>query len=456
MLANVTQHEVEQALRARDFATLREAFTELEPADVAEAIESLEPEDRAIVFRLLRRDLAADTFEHLSAAAQEDLIKALAQEQVATILNDMSPDDRTQLLEELPAEVTRQLLALLSPAERAIARQLLGYPEDSIGRLMTPDFISLRSDWTVQQSLDHIRKHGQDSETLNVVNIVDDGGKLIDDLRMRELLLAPDPSTPISEVGDGHFISLLATDDQEQAVQVFKEYDRVAFPVTDSSGVLLGIVTVDDVLDVAEEEATEDIQKLGGSEALEAPYMQIGFGGMVRKRAGWLVFLFLGQLLTLNAMGYFADKIAQAMVLVLFVPLIISSGGNSGSQAAALVIRAMALDEVNLGDWWRVMRREIAFGMTLGLLLSAIGFVRIAVGGQIGEPLGDDWVLTGLIVCISLACVVLWGVLIGSMLPFLLRRLGADPAASSTPFVATVADVTGLIIYFSLASLILG
>jgi len=455
MVENVSRPEVERALSERNFLMLRQAFTELEPPEVADAIERLEEGDRAVVFRLLRRELAADTFEHLDTEAQEGLIKALAREQVATILNDMSPDDRTQLLEELPASVTRQVLAMLSPDERAVARKLLGYPEDSTGRLMTPDFVSVRIDWTVQQALDHIRRTGEDSETLNVIYVVDDPGKLIDDLRVREILLA-EPEARISTICDGHFHALKATDDQEAAVQVFKEYDRVALPVTDSAGVLLGIVTVDDVLDVAVEEATEDIQKIGGSEALEQPYMQIGFLELVRKRAGWLVVLFLGQLLTLNAMGFFADRLAETLVLVLFIPLIISSGGNSGSQAATLVIRALALDELELKDWWRVVRREVQFGVTVGLVLSSIGFARIALGERLGEGFGQQWATVGIVVGLSLVCVVIWGVVVGSMLPFIMHGLGADPAASSTPFVATVVDVTGLIIYLWLAAVILG
>ena len=454
MIESISPPEIERALRARDFASVRQAFSEQFPADVAELIESLEEEERALLFRLLPRDQASETFEYLAPEAQEGLIKALAREQVAAILNDMSPDDRTALLEELPASVTRQMLALLTPEERTIARQLLGYPEDSVGRLMTPEFIAVESDWTVQQALEHIRRHGEDSETLNVIYVVDGRGKLIDDLRMRQLLLA-DPASPLSEIMDGHFVALKATEDQEAAVPVFSEYDRVAFPVTDSNGVLLGIVTVDDVLDVIEEEATEDIQKIGGMVALEQPYMQAGFLEMLRKRAGWLVFLFLGQLLTLNAMDYFSEQIERALVLVLFVPLIISSGGNSGSQAATLVVRAMALQEVSLGDWWRVMRREILFGVILGSLLASIGFVRILVDPNLGGEYGQSWERVGLVVGLSLIGVVIWGVLIGSMLPFVMRRLGADPAASSTPFVATIVDVTGLIIYFSVAALVL-
>ena len=357
MQARLTRTEIERALEAREFPRVRAAFFEMETADIADAIEELGSEDRAVVFRVLRREQAADVFEYLESDAQEELIRALGRGHVAAILNDMSPDDRTQLLEELPAEATRQMLALLSSDERQIARQLLGYPEDSVGRLMTPDFITIRDSWTVQHALDHIRENGEDSETLNVINVVDDRGRLIDDLKVRELLLA-DPNARIAEIGDGQVISLKATDDQELAVEVFKQYDRVAFPVTDSSGGLLGIVTVDDVLDVAEEEATEDIQKIGGSEALEQPYMQVSFAAMVRKRMGWLAVLFLGQQLTLSAMAMFSDKIEQAVVLVMFVPLVISSGGNSGSQAATMVIRAMALGEVDLGDWWKVMRES--------------------------------------------------------------------------------------------------
>jgi len=454
MAATVSQPEIEQAVRNREFAVLRHAIGEMEPADVAEAIEALEAEDRAVVFRVLRRELAAETFEYLTPEAQQGLIRALAREQVAAILNDMSPDDRTQLLEELPAAVTKQALELLSPEERQVARKLLGYPEDSIGRLMTPDFIAVQREWTVQQSLDHIRRNGRDSETFNVVSVLDERGRLIDDLRIRELILA-DPGARIADIVDGTFVSLKATADQEEAVQVFKEYDRVAFPVTDSHGVLLGIVTVDDVLDVAEEEATEDIHKIGGSEALEHPYMRVGFPEMIRKRAVWLILLFLGQLLTLNAMGFFADQIEAAIVLVMFVPLIISSGGNSGSQAATLVVRAMALEEVQMADWWRVMRREIGFGFVLGAILAGIGFLRIAVGEQFGGFYGEQWARIATAVGVSLICVVLWGVLIGSMLPFILRRLGADPATSSTPFVATIADVTGLIFYLSIATLML-
>jgi len=451
---SLSRSRIEQALKDRDFGGVRRSLADQDPADVAELIESLDEQERAVLFRLLPREQAAEAFEYLEPEAQESLIKALAREQVAAILNDMAPDDRTALLEELPAQVTRQLLTLLSPEERAIANQLLGYPEDSIGRLMTPDFIALNRDWKIQQALDHVRRYGKDSETLNVVYVVDASGNLIDDLRMRQLLLA-DPNATVSSIMDGNFVALKATDDQETAVRVFSEYDRVGFPVTDSRGVLLGIVTVDDVLDVAEEEATEDIQKIGGMAALEQPYMQTRFPDMLRKRAGWLVLLFLAQLVTVSALHSFADLLQRALVLTFFIPLVISSGGNSGAQAATLVVRAMALEEVRLGDWWAVMRREVVFGLTLGGALAVLGFLGLALGARFSSEFGADWLVVSLVVGFSLIVVVVWGVTIGSMLPFVLRRLGADPATSSTPFVATIVDITGLIFYFSIAALLM-
>ncbi|PYJ89040.1 MAG: magnesium transporter, partial [Verrucomicrobia bacterium] len=308
--------------------------------------------------------------------------------------------------------------------------------------------------WTVKEVLDHIREFGRDSETLNVIYVVDDRGKLIDDLRMREFLLRP-LEAKVSDFRDRAFIALKVNDSQEEALNAFRKYDRVALPVVDSNGVLVGIVTSDDMLDVAEEEATEDIQKFGGMEALDEPYMRISLLRMVRKRAGWLVILFLGEMLTASAMGYYEGEIAKAVVLALFLPLIISSGGNSGSQASTLIIRAMALGELTLRDWFRVMRKEIMAGLLLGCVLGVIGFMRVAVWSQFSTIYGPHWLLVALTVGFALIGVVLWGSISGSMLPFILRRVGADPATSSAPFVATLVDVTGLIIYFSIALLIM-
>jgi len=446
--------ELAAVLRARDYARLRDMLRNRHAGEVAVLLTELSIEDQVVVFRVLPRKDAAAVFEYLTQEAQEALLKAMAQEDVAALLNDMAPDDRTRFLEELPASVTRQLLALLTPAERAVALTLLGYPERSVGRRMTPHYVATREHWTVQEVLNHVRAHGQDSETLNVIYVVDEQGLLIDDIRIREFLLAP-IDRRVSDLMDRRFVALKATDDQDAAVAVFRQYDRSALPVTDTVGMLIGIVTIDDVLDVAEARATREIHRIGGSEALDEPYMVIGFGQMIQKRAGWLTALFLGEMLTATAMGSFEQEISRAVVLALFVPLIISSGGNSGSQASTLVIRALALGEVGLHDWWRVMRREIMAGLALGAILGAIGFLRITLWSAFSDIYGPHWLLIAFTVALSLVGVVLWGTLTGSLLPFLLRRLGFDPAASSAPFVATLVDVTGLVIYFSVALVVL-
>jgi magnesium transporter len=446
--------ELAAVLRAGDYARLRNMLRNRHAAEVATLLTELSIEDQVVVFRVLPRKDAAAVFEYLSQDAKETLLKAMAQEDVAALLNNMAPDDRTVFLEELPAEATRQLLALLTPAQRSVALTLLGYPERTVGRLMTPHYVAVREQWTVREVLDYVRAHGQDSETLNVIYVVDDEGRLIDDIRIREFLLAP-LDKRVADLMDRRFVVLKATDDQEAAVAVFRQYDRSALPVTDTAGMLIGIVTIDDVLDVAEETATREIQRLGGSEALDEPYVTIAFWRMVRKRAGWLTALFLGEMLTATAMGAFEAEISRAVVLALFVPLIISSGGNSGSQAATLVIRAMALGEVTIRDWWKVMGREIRAGLSLGAILGVIGFLRITLWSAFSDIYGPHWLLIAITVSVSLVGVVLWGTLSGSLLPFLLKRLGFDPAASSAPFVATLVDVTGLVIYFSVALVVL-
>ena len=446
--------ELAAAVRATDFTRLRDMARNRPASELAGVLTDLSIEDQVVVFRVLPRRDAAAVFEYLSLEAQEHLLKAMAQEDVAALLNNMAPDDRTMFLEELPAAATRQLLALLTPAQRSVALSLLGYPEDSIGRLMTPHYVAVHEDWTIREVLDFIRTHGQDSETLNVVYVVDEQGMLIDDLRIRELLLTS-PDSRVSDLMDRRFVALEAADTQQSAVAEFRRYDRTALPVTDSAGMLIGIVTVDDVLDVVEARTTEEIQRIGGSEALDEPYMVISFGRMIQKRAGWLTALFIGEMLTATAMSAFEAEIARAVVLALFVPLIISSGGNSGSQASTLVIRALALGEVTLQDWWRVARREIAAGLALGGILGGIGFLRITVWSAFSTIYGPHWLLVALTVGLALVGIVLWGTLVGSLLPFVLRRLGFDPATSSAPFVATLVDVTGLIIYFSVALVML-
>ena len=458
MFGNLLEPEIKSLIEARNFTALREEFKDWAPADLAELIADLPRDEQVVMFRILPHNVATETFEYLELDKQCDLLRAMGHDETTRLINQMSPDDRTAFLEELPPKAVTQMLGLLSPGERAVATSLLGYPEHSVGRLMTPDFVAVRDEWTVKQTLDHIRTHGRDSETLNVIYVVDEQGNLIDDVRIRQFLLAP-LDAHIHSIRDHAFVALKVTDVETDAVDVFKKYDRNTLPVVDSHGVLVGIVTIDDVLDVVEEETTRDIQKIGGMEALDEPYSTISFWRMIKKRATWLIILFLSEMLTATAMGHYEDKIMQAAVLAVFLPLIISSGGNSGSQATTLIIRAMAVGEVRLRDWWRIAGREVSTGLSLGVILGVIGFCRIVLWqflhfadyGQHGQ---NPWLVAATVGC-SLVGVVGWGSLAGAMLPFALRACRIDPATSSAPFVATLVDVTGLVIYFTVASLIL-
>jgi magnesium transporter len=446
--------ELRTLIRERRFHDVRAQLLTLSAPDLAEVIASLEDDYEAVAFRLLPRTVSVTVFEHLPVEAQQSVLHSLADSDAAAILDDMSPDDRTALLEELPGKVTRRLLNLLSPDQLSVATQLLGYPAESIGRLMSPKYVAVKPEWTVTEALAHIRLYGSDSETLNVVYVVAKGGRLIADIRMRELLLVP-PETTIRMLMRDQVVALSVFDDQESAVSIFRRYDRTALPVVDTEGIIIGVVTVDDVLDVAEQEATEDVQKMAGSRALEEPYLKIGFLDLIRKRSVWLVVLFFGQMLTATAMGRYEAELSQALVLALFVPLIISSGGNSGSQAAALIIRALTLGEVRLRDWWRVLRREAASGLVIGLVLGILGFTRVAIVQAVNGSYGPAWFQVGVTIMLSLVGVVLWGMIMGALLPFVLERFGLDPATSSTPMVATLVDVTGIIIYFSIATVVL-
>jgi len=446
-----------QLIEEKSWKILKSELKNLEPFQIAELIEGLDKSDQLVVFRLLTRQLAKETFQHLSHDEQEDIIEGLATNsaRLTGLLNDLNPDDRTAFFEELPGTVSQRLVQMLSKEEREIAIRLLGYPEDSIGRLMTPEYVAIKPDYTVQQALETVRKFGRDSETLNVVYIVDDQWRLIDDIRIKEIILA-EPDQVISDLTDNRFVALNAYDDQEVAVKVFQDHDRVALPVVDTAGTLVGIVTFDDVMDVAEEESTEDFQKFGGSEGLDLSYTKTSLFELIKKRSGWLVLLFLGEMLTASAMAHFEDEISKAVVLMLFVPLIISSGGNSGSQAASLIIRSLAIGELKLGNWWYVMRKEIFSGLFLGSVLGIIFLIRTIVWHFSGfYDYGEYWLWISLSVSITLIFVVLWGTLSGSMIPIILKRCGLDPAIASAPFVATLVDVTGLIIYFTISALLL-
>jgi magnesium transporter len=445
--------EVLELIERDDEGELREYLDALNISDVEHLIDDL-PQYAVTFIDTLSVKRAVNVFRILDFPTQEKIIKKLPGEKLAELINLLPPDDRTSLFSELKGDAVKKLIILLPAKDRIEALSLLGYKEDSVGRLMTPDYIAVKKDWTVKRVLEHIRKYGKDSETIDVIYVIDENGVLLDDIRIREILLA-DPGVPIVALTDNRSIALNANDPQEEAINVFRMNNRVALPVTDDNNVLLGIVTVDDILWIANEEYTEDMHKIGGTQALDEPYLDMPIFGLFKRRIGWLVVLFLGEMLTATAMAHFEADIAKAVVLAMFVPLIISSGGNSGSQASTLIIQAMALGEITIGDWWRVMRREIISGLMLGIVLGTIGFLRIFTWTLFSNLYGPHWALIGVTVGVALVGVVLWGSLAGSMLPLLLKKLGADPATSSAPFVATLVDVTGLIIYFSVAVMFL-
>ena len=451
MIKELLLPEIQELIRYRNWTELRDIVDEWPVAEIADLLMEQTPSDQVLFFRVLPRHLSSDVFSYLDPEYQNTLIETLSAEETRHLLANLAPDDRTMLLGELPGQVTQRLINLLSPQDLKEVRQLLGYPERSVGRLMTPDYVAVRQNWTIQQAIDHIRQIGKTSETINVVYVTDTQWVLLDALDLSVLILAK-PDDRIADVMDEQYVSIQASEDREVAVDLLKKYDKIVLPVTDSNGVLLGIVTVDDLLDVAEEVATEDFQKLGGVAALDTSYLSADIWTLFKKRSGWLAVLFLGQMLTASAMERFESELGTLLALAIFIPLIISSGGNSGSQATSLIIRAMALGEITLSDWWKVMRREMVVGLTLGVFLALIGLARVLSWDFFGfYDYGGSGVLIGLTVAVALVGVVSWGSLVGSMLPFLLRRLGLDPATSSAPFVATLVDVTGLLIYFSAA-----
>jgi magnesium transporter len=428
-------------------------FTDFRTSELAEFLNDY-PEYGQKVIINLEPHRAVKTLKFLDLKLQKKLIHTLPSNKVAELIQNMHFDDRTALLSELTSESVKKLVLFLPHDDRIETLALLGYPEDSVGRLMNPDYIEVKDNMSVQDALNKIRKLGRTIENINFIYIIDDTEKLIDDINLKELLIAS-PETKISDLMDRKYIALNVIDDQESASSLFRKNNRAVLPVIDNEGILLGIVTIDDILRIQSEEDTEDIQKIGGTEALDEPYMNTPFFQLIKKRAPWLVILFIGEMLTATAMAFFEDEIAKAVVLVLFIPLIISSGGNSGSQASTLIIRAMALGEIHFEDWWRVMKREILSGLVLGSMLGIIGFLRIVIWNSITPIYGEHYVLVGLTVGLTLLFIVLWGTLCGSMLPILLKKLGFDPATSSAPFVATLVDVTGLVIYFAVASILL-
>jgi len=414
----------------------------------------LAPEDRLAAFHLVPHDSAEDFFLALSTAEQAALLAALPAKERRSWLRLLPPDDVADLVQAAPPDLRQEFLGLLDDATHKEVNALLAYAEDQAGGLMNPRFARLRPEMTVDEAISYLRRQTRELETVYYIYVLDAEQRLLGVVSFRDLFSAP-LGRMVQDVMHRDVVTAHEHMDQEALGRLFATHRFLAIPVVDDVGHVKGIVTMDDIVDVVQEEATEDMQKIGGMEALDAPYLQIGITRMVRKRGGWLSALFLGEMLTATAMGYFEEQIARAVVLALFVPLIISSGGNSGSQATTLVIRAMALGEVTLRDWWRVIRRECVAGLLLGSLLGTIGIVRILLWHATFGVYGVHYLLVALTVGASLIGVVLWGTLAGSMLPFLLRRMGFDPASASAPFVATLVDVSGLVIYFTTASIVL-
>jgi len=455
LIGHLVQSDLEDLIHRKQWDELRAVLAALPDQDVAEILIDLPESDEGVIFRLLPRGRAAAVFSHLPLERQEELIVSLSNDQTREIMNAMTPDDRVQLLDELPGEVTRRLMEALDPRQLKETRQLLNYPPDTAGHFMTPEFVAIRPDLTAQQAIEHLRRVPRTTETLNVLYVVDNGGRLLHDIRLGTLVRAS-PEALVGDIVERTIVSIPARTDREEVVRAFEKYDRVALPVVDDQGCMLGIITVDDVMDVARREATEDIHKIGGMEALDTPYAATQFTTLIRKRGVWLSVLFLGELLTASAMAHYEHLLEKAIVLALFLPLIIASGGNSGSQAATLIVRALALGELRMRDWWSVARRELASGVVLGTWLGLIGFARVVLWEQLGIfDYGEHYMLIAMTIWVSLVGIVSFGTLCGSMLPFILRACKLDPATSSAPFVATLVDVTGVVIYFTAATIFL-
>ncbi len=429
------------------------------PAEVSKLLESLPKEYALHAFLALPESIQIKIFPFLDHEMQKGVLEEIPKPQVSNILNTLESNDRIAFFDTIDGLEITEYLNLLNDKNRLATYDLLGYPEQSVARLINTNFTTVRKEWTIAQAIEHLRRFYTDTPAANVIFVVDNNGKLIDDIPIRRLVLNEQSKT-IQDIMDGFYVKLDIQDGIDSAIQKFKEYDRVALPVTNSNNILLGVVTIDDVIDEAEEKDTKEMQQFGGLESLDLPYVKTRFFTMIQKRAGWLIILFLSEMLTATAMQVYEGKLESLVVLTMFIPLIMSSGGNSGSQAATLIIRAMALKELSPKDWWYVMRREIFSGLTLGLILGTIGFIRIAIWQKVGwfdydKHHDHPWPLVALTVSLSLIGIVLWGTLTGSMIPIILKRLKLDPAAASAPFVATLVDVTGLVIYFSVATMVL-
>lgn len=437
--------EIEELVASRDLHALRYRLEGLSAPDIADKLLELKETDRFLVFRLLPRDLASEVFAFLEPRYRDELLGGLSIDETRSLLADLKPDDRTDFLEELPGQAVQRLLNLLSPEDLAEARQLLGYPPESVGRLMTPDYVAVRKSWTVERALQHIRSMGRVSETINDIYVTDTDWKLLDALEIRKFILA-DPSQVVEELMDCAFTCIPVTADREQAVQLIQRYDLDSLPVVDENGILLGIVTFDDVMDVAEEEITEDFHKTAAVTPLRMSYNDSSMKSLYSKRIPWLLGLVALSLLSSGILAAFEKTLSSVIVLAFFIPLLIDSGGNVGSQSATIIIRSLATGEVRLGQWLRTAGKELGVGITLGVTMgAAAGLVGFYRGG---------WEI-GLVVGLTMTIIVIVSNLVGVSLPFILTRMRLDPAAASSPLITTMVDIMGLVLYFLLASFLL-
>ena len=428
---------------------------DIHPADVAGILNTLPVESALTSFMAFPEKKQALIFAYLDHFLQQKIIGKTDKEQAGYILNQLNSTDLYAFFISLSALDRTTNLELLDEDYRAATQTMLGYPRHSVARMVNTDFAAIQENMTVGEACAFLRTHHRDSDTANVIYVIDDKGILLDDVPVRRLVLNS-PDKYIKDIMDGAVIKLNVSDKTDEAISKFKQYDRTVLPVTNDVNVLVGVVTIDEIIDVAEQRNTREIQRFGGVESLEYPYVKTPIFSLIRKRGGWLIILFLSEMLTATAMGYYENEIAKAVVLVLFVPLVMSSGGNSGSQAATLIIRALAVKELSIRDWWYVMKREIFSGLCLGIILGTVGFLRIAAWQKLGwYHYGIYWERIAITIFFSLIGIIMWGTLSGSMIPIVLKRLKLDPATSSAPFVATLVDVTGLIIYFTIAATIL-
>ncbi len=445
MLKELLRPEIQELITERRWMDLRQALEGWPTPDVCDLLLSLEKPDRVLLFRALSRTMASEVFSFLEPTQQSALLQELTDEETRSLLANLPPDDRTVLLEELPGPLTQKLLTLLSHEDLKEARWLLGYPEGSVGRLMTPDYVAVRSDWDVAQALDQIRRLGKDSETVNIIYVTDEKGKLLDDIELRRFVIA-DPKSKVSEIMDRSYVSIPATADREEAIALVQKYDLYALPVIDSEGVLLGIVTVDDILDVAQDEATEDFHKTAAVSPIKVSYREASIPLLFRRRVGWLIALVFVNLVSSGVVAHFESVLAGAIALVFFMPLLIDSGGNAGSQAATLMIRALATGDLKLNEWLSSLGKEVLVGLLLALAMGATSWALGLLRGGLE---------IALVVGLSMGTIILFSNLIGFSLPFILAKLKIDPAVASSPLITSIADAGGLFIYFSIAATIL-